>query len=164
MVSRKAALGFALLFVANLAHAQSTSGTIAGRVTDPQGAVANGVIVTVESPNLQGVRTAITSATGDYILTNLPSGPYTVSFELEGFQRLQQSVNLAPTQVLPVDAKLRLGKAAVAVTVTGSTNLLMQTTQVATNLRQDVIKELPTTRDINAAVLMAPSVHATGPA
>ena len=37
MLSRKAVLGFALLFVANLAHAQSTSGTIAGRVTDSTG-------------------------------------------------------------------------------------------------------------------------------
>src|SRR5437762_1222634 len=135
MLSRKAVLGFALLFAASLAHAQSTSGTIAGRVTDSEGAVANGVRVTVESPNLQGIRAAVTSATGDYILTNLPSGSYTVTFELEGFERLQQHVNLAPTQVLPVDAKLKLGKISVTETVSASANLLMQTTQVAMNLR-----------------------------
>src|SRR6185436_17904096 len=58
---------------------------------------------------------------------------------------------------------LKLGNLVITETVTASSNLLMQTTQVATNLRQDVMSELPTTRDINASVLMAPSVHATGP-
>ncbi len=96
-------------------------------------------------------------------MTSLPSGAYTISFELDGFERQQRHVNLAPTQTLPVDAVLGLGKVTDTATVTGSGNLLMQTTQVATNLRQDVLSTLPTTRDINAAVLMAPSVHATGP-
>ena len=34
-----------------------------------------GVTVSVESPNLQGIRTAVTSENGDYIFTLLPSGP-----------------------------------------------------------------------------------------
>ncbi len=164
MLSRKIALGVAsALFAATVASAQSTSGTIVGRVTDPHDAIVPGVAVMVESPNLQGVRGAMTSVTGDYILANLPSGAYTVTFELDGFERLMRHVNLAPTQVLPVDAKLGLGRLSDSTTVTASGNLLMQTTQVATNLRQETLSGLPTTRDINAAVLMAPSVHATGP-
>jgi len=164
MFSRKAVWGLLVaLFAATVASAQSTSGTIAGRVTDPQDAVAPGAVVTVESPNLQGVRTAVTSVTGDYILTSLPSGSYTVTFELDGFEKVERHVTLAPTQVLPVDVKLGLSKVSETTTVTASGNLLMQTTQVASNFRQDVIASLPTTRDINASVLMAPSVHATGP-
>jgi len=151
------------LSVATMAYAQSTSGTIGGRVTDPQDLVAAGTLVTVASPNLQGVRTAVTSVTGDYILTNLPSGSYTVTFELDGFRRQARHVDLAPTEMLHVDAKLSVDTLVNTVDVIGSENLLMQTTQVATNLRQNVIAALPTTRDINAAVLMAPSVHATGP-
>ena len=41
--------------------------------------------------------------------------------------------------------------------------MLVQTAQVATNLSQALIAVLPTNRDINAALLLAPSVHATGP-
>src|SRR5262249_13876640 len=42
-------------------------------------------------------------------------------------------------------------------------HVLTQTAQVATNLDQDLIATLPTNRDINASVLQAPAVHATGP-
>src|SRR6185369_5953931 len=58
-----------------------------------------------------------------------------------------------------------LGQAAIAeeVTVVGTpAHVVTQTAQVATNFRQDLIATLPTNRDINASVLMAPSVHATG--
>lgn len=165
MSSRKVGLAIAcvVLALANVANAQSTTGTIAGRVIDLQDRVMPGVLVTIESPNLQGVRSAVTSETGDYILPFLPSGQYVVTFELSGFERQQRQVSLAPTQVLPVDAKLGLASVNESVTVTGSANLLLQTAQVATNFRQDLLSTLPTTRDINAALLMAPSVHATGP-
>src|SRR5580765_6161808 len=97
MFSRKAGWGLVVAFLfSTLANAQRTTATIAWRVTDPQDAVAPGVVVTVESPNLQGVRSAVTSVTGDYLLTNLPSGSYTVTFELDGFEKLQRHVSLAP--------------------------------------------------------------------
>jgi hypothetical protein len=47
--------------------AQSTTGTISGRVVDAQSLPVPGVAVTVESLSLQGTRTPITSANGDYI-------------------------------------------------------------------------------------------------
>ncbi|OFW25355.1 MAG: hypothetical protein A3H97_06460 [Acidobacteria bacterium RIFCSPLOWO2_02_FULL_65_29] len=165
MFSTRYALNLAMAFLAAAgpALAQSTTGTIGGRVVDSQGRTTPGVVVTVESPSLQGVRSAVTSETGDYILTLLPSGAYTVTFELSGFERHVRRVSLAPTQVLPVDTTLGLGAVRETVTVIGSANLLQQTTQVAGNFRQDVLSVLPTTRDLHAAVLMAPSVHATGP-
>jgi len=71
--------------------------------------------VTARSPNLQGTRMVTTSENGDYVLTLLPSGVYTVSFDLSGFQTVQRTVALAPTQMLPLDAKM--GPALVAETV-----------------------------------------------
>jgi len=84
MFSTRYALNLAMAFLAAAgpALAQSTTGTIGGRVVDSQGRTTPGVVVTVESPSLQGVRSAVTSETGDYILTLLPSGAYTVTFEL----------------------------------------------------------------------------------
>jgi outer membrane receptor protein involved in Fe transport len=164
-VIRVAALLAAVaLLTANRASAQSTTGTISGRVVDSQDLPLPGVTVTVESPNLQGVRTAVTSENGDYIVTLLPSGSYTVSFELSGFQRHQRTVNLAPTQVLPVNATLGPATLTETVEVVGrSADVLTQTSQVATNFSQDLLANLPTNRDINSSLLLAPSVHSTGP-
>ena len=36
---------------------------------------------------------------------------------------------------------------------------LLQTAQVATNFNQELIATLPTNRDINATLLLAPAVH-----
>src|SRR6266545_1640191 len=76
----------AILITASLAAAQTTTGTISGHVVDTQGLPVPGVFVSVESPNLQGVRTTVTSETGDYVTTLLPAGVYTLTFELGGLE------------------------------------------------------------------------------
>src|SRR5205085_1955790 len=108
-------------------------------------------------------RTTVTSEIGDYAIPLLPPGTYAVTFELAGFHKQELKAVLTPTQTLPVDGVL--GQAAIAeeVTVVGTAaHVVTQTAQVVTNFRQDTMSALPTNRDINAAVLMAPSVHATG--
>lgn len=155
----------ALLVWAAVAGAQSTTGTISGRVVDTQGLPVPGVTVTAGSPNLQGMRETVTSENGDYILTLLPSGTYTISFDLTGFQRQQRTVNLAPTQVLPVDVTLGPAGLTETVQVVGRTaDVLTRTAQVAANFAQELVAELPTNRDLNAALLLASAVHPTGPA
>ena len=152
------------LVLAGSAAAQSTTATVSGRVVDAQGLPIPGVTVTAASPNLQGVRETFTSENGDYILSLLPSGTYTITFDLTGFQRQQRTVSLAPTQVLPLE--VTLGPAAVTETVqvVGRTaDVLTNTAQVATNFSQELLSTLPTNRDVRAVLLMAPAVHPSGP-
>jgi hypothetical protein len=152
-------------FTAAPVAAQSTTGTISGRVVDSQGLALPGVTVTATSPNLQGARETVTSENGDYILTLLPSGPYRLVFELSGFQRVERSVGLAPTQVLPLQIELGVAGITETVQVVGRTaDVLTQTSQVATNFDQTLMSTLPTQRDYRAVMLMAPAVHPTGPA
>jgi hypothetical protein len=147
------------------ALAQTTSGTIIGRVVDNQNLAVPGVTVSVEGPNLQGANTAVTSANGDYILPQLPPGTYTVSFTLSGFGRQQKTIAVAPTQTVPLNVTLGLAALDETVNVVGkSADVLTQTAQVATNFQQDLIAMLPTNRDITSALLMAPAVHPSGPA
>ena len=150
---------------ASAVQAQSITGSISGRVSDTQGGVLPGVTVSVESPNLQGTRTVVTSEQGDYLFPFLPSGTYTVTFELQGFERVARTVPVAATHKVPLDVTLGVQGVTEAVTVTGQTaEVLTRTAQVALNLKQDLINALPNTRDINAALLLAPSVHTTGAA
>ena len=158
-----AAIGVLALSVG--ATAQTTTGTISGRVLDAQGAALPGATATAKSPNLQGSREAVTSENGDYILTGLPSGPYTIAFSLSGFQTQTRNVVLAPTQVLPLEVRLGPAQVTEEVTVIGSSaDTLTKTAQIATNFSQELIANLPTSRDLNSVLLMAPGVHPTGPA
>src|SRR5262245_3669023 len=154
-----------LLAMAAGAAAQTITGTISGRVLDPQGGALPGATVTAKSPNLQGARTAVTSVNGDYILTGLPSGPYTITFTLSGFQPQTKNVVLAPTQVLPLEVTLGVANVSEEITVVASTaDTLTRTAQIATNFSAELMGNLPTSRDINSVLLRAPGVHPTGPA
>ncbi len=157
-------MAVALLGVAAGAAAQTTNGTISGHVSDQQGLALPGVTVNASSPNLQGIRTVVTTENGDFVLSLLPSGTYEISFELSGFERVKKLVTLAPTQTLPVDAQMGPAPVTETVNVVGrAADVLTQTSQVATNFKQELMAELPTTRDINAIMLMSPAVHPSGP-
>ncbi len=162
----KTGLAFAgaVLMLASVALAQSTTGTISGRVVDAQGLPVPGVTIVATSPNLQGTRETVTSANGDYILSLLPSGAYTVVFELSGFGPQTRNVSVAPTQVVPLEVELGPAALSETVQVVGrSADVLTETAQVATNFSQELVSTLPTQRDYRAVMLMAPAVHPTGP-
>jgi outer membrane receptor for ferrienterochelin and colicin len=154
----------ALFAAVGAADAQTLTGTISGHVADAQGLALPGVTVTAESGNLQGIRTVTTSGNGDYVFTLLPSGTYKITFDLSGFQKQERTVTLAPTQTLPLDVTMGISSVAETVNVVGrAADVLTQTAQVASNFKQDLIATLPTNRDINSTLLLAPSVTPTGP-
>jgi outer membrane receptor protein involved in Fe transport len=155
----------AVLVTSGLAAAQTTTGTITGRVVDGQGLSVPGVTVNLQGPSLQGILSVVTSENGDYILPQLPPGTYTVTFELSGFERQTKTVALAPTQTLPLNIEMGPASLSETVNVVGqSADVLTQTSQVATNFKQSLISLLPTNRDITSTLLMAPGVHPSGPA
>ena len=156
----------AVLFVVSPrpVSAQTTTGTVTGRVIDAQRLSVPGATITVAGPMLQGLQTAVSSENGDYIVPLLPAGTYKVTFELSGFQTQERTVTVAATQTVPLN--VTLGPAAVTeeVTVVGAAaDVLRRTAQVATNFKQDLIAALPTNRDITTTLLMAPAVHPSGP-
>ena len=79
------------------------TGTISGRVTNDNLPLP-GVSVTAKAPTLQGSRSVVTSAVGDYAIVNVPPGDYTVTFKISGFQEqtLKQGVGASQTVLLNV--------------------------------------------------------------
>ena len=153
------------LVLATSAFAQSTSGTISGRVTDAQGLSVPGVSIVATAPTLQGSNETVTSANGDFILPLLPPGVYALTFELTGFGTQTRTVTVAPAQVVPLS--IEIGPAAVTETITvlaPRADVLVGTAQVGTDFTQDLLALLPTSRDLNATLLLSPAVHPTGPA
>jgi hypothetical protein len=157
-------VGLALgLICGHMAAAQTTNGTITGRVTDSQGLPVPHVTVNVTSSSVPGTRFTETSENGDYIITTLPSGTYTLSFELAGFETQQRTVTLAPTQVLPLKITLGVAQVSESVSVVGDANVPTNTGMVAIKYKQDLISALPTNRSIDSTLLQAPAIHPTGP-
>ena len=98
------------------AAAQLVTGTISGAVTDATGSVTPGATVTVTSEATGDARTAVTDARGDFQVTNLLPGRYTVKVELQGF-RTYERTNI----VLSVAERLAVGTIALEVGTLGET-------------------------------------------
>ena len=145
------------------AAAQVPTGTVSGRVRDQDKAVTPGVVVTATSPALQGNRSDVTTQSGDYLLPLLPPGRYTLTFQLSGFQTVTRTIDVGATQVVPLDVSLALGKVEEIVQVEASASPFLKTAQISTDISQDLMSTLPSTRTLTAAALMAPNVRATGP-
>ncbi|HYS56462.1 MAG TPA: TonB-dependent receptor [Thermoanaerobaculia bacterium] len=151
----------AVLLVSVSAFAQTTA-TLTGTVTTG-GKPLPGVTVTVSSPNLQGTRTTVSGANGDYVFPSLPPGPYQVSFELEGMQKVTKNSTLKLAETSRVDAELAVSRVSEAITVTAAAPSVLETPQVSTNFDAKTIESLPVDRNIQGRVLLAPGVTNTGP-
>src|SRR5687768_4986786 len=152
-----------VFFLSVAAFAQTLpTATIAGKVTT-DGVGLPGVTVTVTSPNLQGVRTTVTTAQGDYIVPFLPPGEYTVRYELSGMRTTTQQVTLTAARTNSIDISLRPETVAESITVTATAPSVVETTQVSTNFNQELIDELPVNRNLEAVTLLAPGVNPNGP-
>jgi hypothetical protein len=144
-----------LVLMARTAAAQE--GQIAGTVRDASGALIPGVTIEATSPALiEKVRSATTDGSGQYRITNLPVGTYSVTFTLAGFTR-QQRDNIVITTgfTAPVNATLSVGQLAETVTVVSEapTVDVQSSRQVATFAGAE-IRELPTTRNIRSVLTL----------
>src|SRR5262245_44385682 len=98
----------AMLLILLPVSAFAQQGNIAGVVRDAQGGVMPGVLVEVTSPALiEKVRSATTDDAGQYRITNLPVGNYSVTFALEGFTKQQRdNIVLTTGFTAPVNASM----------------------------------------------------------
>jgi hypothetical protein len=112
-----------------MAHAQlSGTGAISGTVEDPTGAVVVGASVTVTNvdTNVNTVRT--TTRAGDYNISALIPGTYTVTVAAAGFQGFkQENVTVDALVTVSVNVKLTVGQATETVTITAAPPLLETT-------------------------------------
>ena len=106
---------------------------ISGVVTDNTGAILPGVTVTATGPALQVPSvTSVSDERGEYRLSPLPIGDYTVLFELPGFQNVRrEGVRLTVGFTARVDAEMNVGAVSETITVSGASPLV-DTTSTAT--------------------------------
>ena len=147
-----------LIVLPAVAHAQAT---LAGTVRDTSGAVLPGATVEAASPALiEKVRSGVTDGSGQYRITELPPGTYTLTFSLSGFGSVSRTgVIVSGSGVVPVSAELRVGNLQETITVTGESPLVdTQTTRREVVVDQNVISSLPITRTYGGVLYAVPGL------
>src|SRR5262245_40662616 len=89
-----------VLLSASSASAQTTTSTIEGTVTDANRAVVAGAEVRVNGTTPVIERRATTDASGEYRITALPAGNYTVTVSAPGFATRTAEIELTLNRVL----------------------------------------------------------------
>ena len=143
--------------------AQELRGRMTGVITDNTGAVLPGVTVTAAGPALIQPQITLSGADGTYRYAALPSGLYTVTFELSGFQTLKrEDIRLGLNQTLSIDAQLQLSSLQETVTITGESPVVdVKNTTIGTNFTKELLQDIPNARDIWAALAQAPGFQMT---
>ncbi len=110
---------------ASAGFAQTATGNIIGRISDPTGAVIDAVEVSAVNPATGVTTRTLSDSQGMYRLLYLPPASYNLTFRKAGFSELQRSqVNLRSNDTLSVDIQLAVGNVVERVEVTGATPLL----------------------------------------
>jgi Carboxypeptidase regulatory-like domain len=118
---------------------------IQGTVTDPTGAVLNGVKLTATNVGTNIPFSAETHADGNYVFLNLPIGTYRVTATSAGFRTFTATgITLVLDQVYALNIKMELGQVSEQVLVEAS-NVQVETTstQLGTVINGDTIVDMP---------------------
>lgn len=151
-------------FVAPAMAQDYTRGNLVGEVLDGNGAPVSGAQVTIRSNEQGFTNTTTTDSNGEFRITALPTGTYSVTVTVDGAVVVQDN---SASVVAGSNNSYRYstGEAAAggAIVVTGSrvkTNDFAQTTSGLTLNVQDVAESVPIARSQSALILLAPGTNA----
>jgi hypothetical protein len=114
-----------LLICAAAAFGQADRGTITGTVLDPGGAVIPNAAVEARNVATDFKFTAGTSNTGNYTLTQIPTGTYEFTVTVPGFKKYVRPGIIVPVaETVRVDATLEVGAPTDTITVNAEAPLL----------------------------------------
>jgi len=156
-------VGSALLACTPSLNAQTTTGSVRGYVKDQNGAAVADAQVSARNAQNGVTRSSTTRADGSYVLAGLAPATYEFLVRHIGFgpQRRQVTVQIGATQ--SVDFTVQAGAVELqAVTVEAAPTVEMKTSEVATNITQQQIQQLPSnSRNFLDLAALAPGVTVT---
>jgi hypothetical protein len=149
-----------LLATSTWLGAQTVTSSVQGRVYDSTGAAISAASVTAVNADTGVSRTTTASTTGDYQITLLPPGDYTVTAEKAGFQKSAKKVRLDIGTAGTVDFSLAIGQVTEQVSVQDVGEVAEPTrTMVSSVIDEQKIQSLPVNgRQFIDFALLAPGV------
>ncbi len=144
-------------------------GAIQGRVTDPTGAVIPNAVVSATNNETGVVSSRKATGTGNYVISPLPAGHYTVKAIAAGFATLiQRNITVNATATTALDLHLKVGSTSQTVTVTSAPPSLDKTDgTLSVTMNNKQYSSLPLSmggqqRDPTAFIYLMPGVSGAG--
>jgi hypothetical protein len=157
----------AVILLPGAAAGQAVTGTISGTIADAQGGVVPGASVTVTNEATNVVRETVTDARGDFQVTNLHPGSYTVAVEMASFRRYERkNIVLSALERLSIGTiALEVGGLGETVTVAAmGTHVNTAETQHGGIITQNQIEQVQVLgRDVTSLMRLLPGVRYTTP-
>src|ERR1035438_8381060 len=147
------------------AWAQSlNTGTIAGTVTDPTGAVVNDATVTLVDSSIKTTRTDRSNSAGRYIFVDVNPGTYDVTFTKPGFSTAKTHIKVDVGLATTVNMSLQVGGGSTVMEVTTVGNELQtMNATVGNTVDSNMLDALPSIgRDVSTFVELQPGVSPEG--
>ncbi|MGH7615036.1 MAG: TonB-dependent receptor [Gemmatimonadales bacterium] len=162
-LGRAVALTGFLVLAADQVSAQTTTGTIRGYVRDQNALPLAGASIQALNVDNGVLRTTSTRPDGAYVLPGLVPGTYDVTARYIGNTPLARRVVVQIGATLLADFALQAGALEVAgVTVVGAPTIETRTSEVATNVTQQQINNLPSSsRNFLDLAVLAPGTSLT---
>ena len=143
-----------------------TTARVTGTVTDPSGAVLPGATITIREADTNATRTITTAENGDYAVTQLTPGKYSLTVEKQGFGSYQQNdIVLVIGQVAEINVQLQVGSQAQKVTVTSSAPVIQtEDSYIGSVIDSQTIVNTPLNGRLSSMglVALAPGVQGAG--
>ena len=161
---RVVAILFAVCLVLPV-HAQfAQRGSINGIVTDPSGAVAADVRVTLTDVQRNQTSATTTDSSGHYVFSQLLIGSYRLVAEASGFKRsISEPITVSEQANVRYDFRLTLGGTSETVDVTDATPLLeTERTSFAQTIDEVQVQNLPINgRNYTSLAALSPGISTT---
>src|SRR5262245_59143905 len=154
-----------LLALASPVEAQVTTSTLVGELRDSSGAVIPGATVVARHEGTGVSRQTITDLNGEFVLSALSSGSYTVKIELTGFKTLENhGMQLGAGQTVRQAFALEVGNLNETVTVSVASPLVDTSASLqADRLEAQEVRELPVNRrNLTNLMSLTPGVSTSG--
>jgi Carboxypeptidase regulatory-like domain/TonB dependent receptor-like, beta-barrel len=141
----------------------SETGALQGAVTDPSGGSIAGATVTATNLSTGQARSVTTDASGEFRISLLPPGNYSVRFSASGFKTVElPSVKVNVTETELLNRTLEVGATTQSVTISeAAVTVQTENATVGGLVSGDTVTELPlSTRNYTQVIDLSPGVVA----
>jgi hypothetical protein len=158
---RHCVLLICLVFLPYHLFSQVTNATLTGSVIDAGGGLIPQAQITVHNDDTNATRVLTSNDGGQYSVTPLPPGRYTITAEKEGFRKeIRSGIVLTVGQNATLNIALAIGDTKEEVTVNASAELINATSaEISQVVNETSVRELPLNgRDPSSLVFLSPGV------